>query len=421
MSSTVIAVEQLSKQYQVEALQQRHATLREAIMAQISLLQRFGARRAAPATTIWALQDVSFEVKQGEVVGIIGRNGAGKSTLLKIMSQITEPTQGRVVLDGRVGSLLEVGTGFHDELSGRENIYFNGAILGMKKDEIDRNFDEIVAFSGVEQFLDTPVKRYSSGMKVRLAFSVAAHLNPEIMVIDEVLAVGDVAFQKKCLGKMEDVAQSGRTILFVSHNMAAVQALCQRALVIRQGNLVFDGSVSGGIKEYLAYLTDTADNAFAHNPERSGNGWVRLTGARMFDAARQPAKYLVAGQPASIEFYYENPANIDRATLVFTIFNQIGVAVTNFNTAKVNSRLDDRIGAAGKFVCSLPDLPLPIGQYRVAVSVQLGGQNLDLIPNALVFEVESSEFFDTGWTPDIQYAACLMNHHWQHEIITKME
>ncbi|MCA9896469.1 MAG: ABC transporter ATP-binding protein, partial [Anaerolineae bacterium] len=200
---------------------------------------------------LWALKDVSFEVKRGEVVGIVGRNGAGKSTLLKILSRITEPTSGHAEIHGRVGSLLEVGTGFHPELTGRENIYMNGAILGMRRSEIDRQFDEIVAFAEIERFLDTPVKRYSSGMHVRLAFAVAAHLEPEILLVDEVLAVGDVEFQRKCLGKMEDVAQGGRTVIFVSHNMAAVKDLCQRAFLLKEGELEFVGSVDATIRRYL--------------------------------------------------------------------------------------------------------------------------------------------------------------------------
>src|SRR5438034_2934919 len=212
-------------------------------------LSAFNSQLSAPADVIWALKDVSFEVKHGEVLGIIGRNGAGKSTLLKILSRITEPTSGRAEVYGRVGSLLEVGTGFHPDLTGRENIYLNGTILGMKKREIDLGFDEIVDFSGVEKFIDTPVKRYSSGMRVRLAFSVAAHLEPEILIVDEVLAVGDAEFQKKCLGKMGDVAHEGRTVLFVSHNMNAVKSLCGRALLLANGLLSLNGPVNSVIEK----------------------------------------------------------------------------------------------------------------------------------------------------------------------------
>jgi lipopolysaccharide transport system ATP-binding protein len=258
MSDIAIRVENLSKLYHIGATQKRHDTLRDAISDlrfQIADWvpsngnSRAGNRKSDD--TIWALKDVSFEVKRGEVVGIIGRNGAGKSTLLKILSRITEPTKGRAIIDGRVGSLLEVGTGFHPELTGRENIYLNGAILGMKRAEIDRKFDEIVAFSEIEKFLDTPVKHYSSGMYVRLAFAVAAHLEPEILLVDEVLAVGDAGFQKKCLGKIGDVAKEGRTVLFVSHNMAAVQSLCCSAISLREGEVAMHGMVTSVIQSYV--------------------------------------------------------------------------------------------------------------------------------------------------------------------------
>ena len=240
MSQTVIRAEGLGKEYIIGACEQPRETFREMLMsaaaAPFRRLHRLGGR-ALPEDRIWALKDVSFEMKEGEVVGVIGRNGAGKSTLLKILSRITEPTTGRVEIRGRVSSLLEVGTGFHPELTGRENVYLNGAILGMGRAEIKRKFDEIVDFAGVEKFLDTPVKRYSSGMQVRLAFAVAAHLEPEILIIDEVLAVGDAEFQRKCLGKMDDVARGGRTVLFVSHNMGAVRDLTQRCFLMEKGRL----------------------------------------------------------------------------------------------------------------------------------------------------------------------------------------
>ena len=265
MSELAIRVENVSKRYRI-GVRDTHRTLREALVnATKRPFQRAQALLCAsngrqPEETFWALRDVSFEVKQGEVLGIIGRNGAGKSTLLKLLSRITEPTEGRIEGYGRVGSLLEVGTGFHPELTGRENIYLNGAILGMTRAEIQRKFDEIVAFAEIDQFLDTPVKRYSSGMYMRLAFAVAAHLEPEILIVDEVLAVGDSAFQKKCLGKMGDVAKEGRTVLFVSHNMAAIQSLCGRVIWLDRGRVVDEGSAGQVPSRYLqtAYsnLTD---------------------------------------------------------------------------------------------------------------------------------------------------------------------
>jgi lipopolysaccharide transport system ATP-binding protein len=270
MTDTVITIDKLSKRYRIGLKEEIPDTLAGALagfvrsplrnLKRLRSLSSFQSNSNGddPEDVIWALKDVSFEVKQGEVVGIIGRNGAGKSTLLKILSRITRPTSGEALIDGRVSSLLEVGTGFHPELTGRENIYLNGTILGMRKSEIDRKFDEIVAFSGVEKFIDTPVKRYSSGMQVRLAFSVAAHLEPEILIIDEVLAVGDVEFQKKCLGKMGEVAQGGRTVLFVSHNMRAVTNLCEKAILLRDGKIAAFDETKAVVEAYLAAFSQRA-------------------------------------------------------------------------------------------------------------------------------------------------------------------
>jgi lipopolysaccharide transport system ATP-binding protein len=270
MSDPVITVENLGKKYRIkhQAERQRYTALRDVLADKTKGIARrlwsltartpHSALRTPHSEDFWALTDVSFEVKQGEVVGIIGRNGAGKSTLLKILSRITEPTEGRVRIKGRVASLLEVGTGFHPELTGRENIFLNGAILGMTRAEIKRKFDEIVAFAEIEKFLDTPVKRYSSGMYVRLAFAVAAHLEPEILIVDEVLAVGDAEFQKKCLGKMQDVSKGGRTVLFVSHNMSAIRALCRRAVVLDEGQIEFIGDVAEGIRHYNAETSNSS-------------------------------------------------------------------------------------------------------------------------------------------------------------------
>jgi lipopolysaccharide transport system ATP-binding protein len=280
--SVVIKVENLSKSYRIGA-RQNSTTLRETITNTLKSPFKSFQRKAVDETTFWALKDINFEVREGEVLGIIGRNGAGKSTLLKILSRITKPTKGQAVLKGRVGSLLEVGTGFHAELTGRENIYLNGAILGMKHDEIKKKFDEIVAFAEYEQFLDTPVKHFSSGMYMRLAFSVAAHLEPEILIVDEVLAVGDFEFQKKCLGKMNEVSKTGRTIIFVSHQMGTVARLCQRAIMLDKGSLVTEGQTDAVIEHYVNFgkanlnayqATDSAkklemyvDNSFVLNSD----------------------------------------------------------------------------------------------------------------------------------------------------------
>ena len=318
----MIEVENLSKLYRLGSI--GSTTLRESLnrrwyrlIGKEELGRRIGEKdlmippdhpQAGPEpNTFWALKDVSFTVDQGDIVGIIGRNGAGKSTLLKVLTRITEPTSGRALLRGRVGSLLEVGTGFHPELTGRENIFLNGAILGMRRREIERKFDEIVAFAEVERFIDTPVKRYSSGMYVRLAFAVAAHLDPEILLVDEVLAVGDAAFQKKCLGKMKDVAGEGRTVLFVSHNMAAVSQLCQRAMLLEQGRVAREGSASHVIKDYLALAgSPTAERSWPDPEWAPGDERVRLLRARLLQAG-QLVSVVDINQPLTVELAFTLP------------------------------------------------------------------------------------------------------------------
>jgi lipopolysaccharide transport system ATP-binding protein len=280
---TAVALEGLSKRYRLGVGQPRYRTLRDSLMsatrAPLDTARRLaGGSVGAGEPMLWALRDITCEIAQGEVVGIIGRNGAGKSTLLKILSRITEPTTGTARIAGRVGSMLEVGTGFHNELTGRENIYLNGAILGMRRAEIQRKFDEIVEFAGVERFVDTPVKHYSSGMYLRLAFAVAAHLEPEVLLVDEVLAVGDVSFQKKCLGKMDDVARAGRTVLFVSHNMAAIRSLCQQGLVLDGGRLVQYGPVGAAIEKYyrlIGALEERGHDA-PRRPDATRQGFSRI-------------------------------------------------------------------------------------------------------------------------------------------------
>src|SRR5690348_1545292 len=315
MPDAVIRVEHLGKRYRIGTAAERHDTLRDAIVhvaksplrvaRRVVRTGRTDANSARDgADTVWALRDVSFDVHRGEVLGIIGRNGAGKSTVLKILSRITEPTTGRAVVHGQVGSLLEVGTGFHPELTGRENVFLNGAILGMGRSYIERHFDEIVDFSGVEKFIDTPVKRYSSGMKVRLAFAVAAHLQPEVLIIDEVLAVGDVGFQKKCLGKMQDVATSGRTVLFVSHNMAAVRSLCHRCLLMHGGSVHMNGAPDAVVERYLELHEDVDPRAERTTlaADRGGSGFV-------LHYTDTPASITAdCGDPLAIAFEIETPA-----------------------------------------------------------------------------------------------------------------
>jgi lipopolysaccharide transport system ATP-binding protein len=284
----------------------------------------------------------------------------------------------------------------------------------MTQVEVKRNFDEIVAFAEIEKFLDTPVKRYSSGMYVRLAFSVAAHLDPEVLVVDEVLAVGDVAFQRKCLGKMGEVASGGRTILFVSHNMGVIQSLCNRAITLREGCVIFDGSVDDAVGNYLASMTTTNNSAFSNNPERSGKRYVQLTAARILDDSGRPSQHLVSGKQALFEFSYENPSQVSQAVMVMAIYNFLGTAVTNFDMRLTDDMV--QLSTKGKFSCKIPDLPLPLGQYRVAVALYVDGEIVDHIPNALVFDVDSSTFYKSGKTPSQGASACMVAHSWAHEI-----
>ncbi len=414
MSTLALRTDGLSKQYRIGAGHLVYNTLRDLLTGGVrNFLSRNGER--GERNTIWALRDVSFEIPKGQIVGIIGSNGAGKSTLLKILSRITDPTEGRAEIHGRVGSLLEVGTGFHPELTGRENIYLNGAILGMKKKEIDRKFDEIVVFSEIEPFIDTPVKRYSSGMHVRLAFAVAAHLEPEILIIDEVLAVGDVAFQRKCLGKMSTVAQEGRTVLFVSHNMVAVQNLCTRTIMLRQGRMVFDGPTDDAVKEYLSYLNLPADWAFGDNPERRGNGAIRFASARILDEAGQPYKSLIAGKPAIFVLEYENPNRIRRAVWGMKIYNHNGIPVADFDSRYTGFALEE-LGEKGSLVCRVPNVPFPVGEYRVHLWFGVSGRLADTIPNAATFSVDSSVFYGSMRSPAAKDCAVMVAHEWRHEV-----
>jgi len=319
-----ITVEGLSKRYRLGQLAGGYDTLRD----QLAALGRGGRRaRTEEERELWALRDVSFEVQPGEVVGLIGRNGAGKTTLLRLLTRITEPTGGRAILRGRVGSLLEVGTGFHPELTGRENIYLNGSILGMRRSEISARFDEIVEFAGVERFLDTPVKRYSSGMYVRLAFSVAAHLEPEILLVDEVLAVGDAEFQRRSLGKMEEVGRSGRTVVFVSHNMATITRLCSRALLLETGRIVGDGAASELVARYLTAESGSQAHRTWPPDEAPGNEAFRLHGVRIVDGDGRVASSVDVREPVGVELTLEVLRAHVPATPWLALFNDQGAHV----------------------------------------------------------------------------------------------
>jgi lipopolysaccharide transport system ATP-binding protein len=326
MSDIVISVEKLSKRYRISLGEEQAKTwpaaLRQSLGRPFSYLREM-MRPPTEDEILWALRDVSFEVRRGEVVGVIGRNGAGKSTLLKILSQITDPTEGRAVIKGRVGSLLEVGTGFHPELTGRENVHLSGAILGMKRREIEQKFDEIVDFAGIERFIDTPVKRYSSGMRVRLAFAVAAHLEPEIMIVDEVLAVGDLAFQQKCLGKMDDVAHGGRTVLFVSHSMPTIARLCPRSILLENGHVVVDSDTPSAIRAYTNDLLKLTEiQSWELLEDAPGDEVVRLLVAGIFNDDGTPASLVDITQPLQIKIGYHVSQPNRRLRCAASVFTQ---------------------------------------------------------------------------------------------------
>ncbi|MBM3299115.1 MAG: ABC transporter ATP-binding protein [Deltaproteobacteria bacterium] len=412
MTDIAIRVENLSKRYRIVAVQNRHDTLREAI---VDTFQRFTFQRSnvqrSNDSYIWALKDVSFEVQRGEVVGIIGRNGAGKTTLLKILSRITRPTEGRAIINGRVGSLLEVGTGFHPELTGRENITLNGAILGMKKAEIDRKFDEIVAFAEIEKFIDTPVKHYSSGMYVRLAFAVAAHLEPEILLVDEVLAVGDAAFQKKCLGKMGEVSQEGRTVLFVSHNMAAIASLCERAIVLDAGRIQLDSRADNAIGAYLSSLEQLATMNTEDRTDRIGDQMVRCSGIWLEDQNGRRVGSAVSGQLLKLCLQYESKLANPKADFAIGIYGRDGDSLIHCNTAYSSSNTD-ALPKRGIVTCTFPKLPLPEGRYRVNFSIWHQGERVDHLDGALVFTVDRGDFYGTGKTPPAASTKVLAEHFW---------
>jgi lipopolysaccharide transport system ATP-binding protein len=391
-----ISVENLGKSYRVSHQSGRkgYRTLRESLADVVSSpLRKFrkGTDAEGSDEEFWALKDISFDVKPGEVVGIIGRNGAGKSTLLKILSRITKPTQGQVAIHGRVGSLLEVGTGFHPELTGRENIYLNGSILGMRRNEIERQFDAIVDFSGVERFLDTPVKRYSSGMYVRLAFAVAAHLNPEILVVDEVLAVGDAQFQAKCMGKMGEVARNGRTVLFVSHNMAAMQDLCQRIILVRGGRLCGDGAAAEMIGKYLSDASNSTSGIFdlsSHPARAPGRRSIidRLTLARVDGS---PTTEFFPGEPVLINMHADSEIAIRQPRMAIAVEDAFGRRIFTAASYFSGIPLDDFQGSA-TFRCSLPRLPLGAGRYLISVSIADKYQGL-------LDSLNCAAWFTVGW------------------------
>jgi lipopolysaccharide transport system ATP-binding protein len=372
MSDIAISAEGIGKQYHLGP-RERYRTLRESITDVFSApLRMLGTRQPETDETFWALRDVSFQAKHGELIGVIGRNGAGKSTLLKVLSRITEPTEGQARIYGRLASLLEVGTGFHPELTGRENIFLNGAILGMKRAEIKRKFDEIVAFAEVDRFIDTPVKRYSSGMYVRLAFAVAAHLEPEILVVDEVLAVGDHQFQAKCLNKMNDVGKAGRTVFFVSHSMSAIQRLCSRVLVLSGGHIHMDTDVVTGIGEYLnAGVTDSfSEPASSSRP------------------SFKEAAVEVLGSIVRVRVVFESPFPISPPVLGFVIYDPLGNPVTGSNSRGGRGGPEPPAMLAGKIEIMIPLANLRPNQYFVSLWLGDSYRDYCIHEKVLQFDVE---------------------------------
>ncbi len=393
MTDTAIRVENLGKKYKLGS--SKSGDFRESL-SRLFRKPQTADRRPVSDKEFWALKDVSFEIKQGEAVGIIGRNGAGKSTLLKILSRITEPTTGRFEIFGRVSSLLEVGTGFHEELTGRENIYLNGTILGMRRAEIKTKFDEIVAFSGVEKFIDTPVKHYSSGMKVRLAFAVAAHLEPEILIIDEVLAVGDAEFQKKCLGKMEDVTQrGGRTVIFVSHNMGAVKSLCKKGIFLENGTVKLISSANEAVQEYLSGYDSIPFVQESFHREGSQN--VNFKNIRFLNEFDEEQHNLITGQKLLVELEYTSGLDEIRNVMFgISIYNSQNQFITVLNNGMSNHYFK-KLPGTGKVYCCLEKLPLMGGLHIMDVNLYVNGTQEETIKEAKKFNVENKDYYDSGF------------------------
>ncbi len=407
MSNPIISVRNISKVYRLGEI--GVTSLREEIGNSLSKLKRKFTSNQSQLTNdyseaagdFWALKDISFDVHPGEVVGIIGKNGAGKSTLLKVISRITEPTSGEIRLRGRIAALLEVGTGFHPELTGRENIYLNGTILGMKKREIDTKLDEIIDFSGIEKHIDTPVKRYSSGMNVRLGFAVAAHLEPEILIVDEVLAVGDAEFQKKCLGKMQDVAGHGRTVLFVSHNMAAVSQLCPHTIVLERGEIINFGESQTVINSYMQTTMPDGSNF-------SGNGIFR--GAAVVDANHQQINSITCGDVLRLKLRLAKKIDLKREIIGVGINDSSGTRITTLSTSFSNNQVTASEGES--IICETEPLKLAAGQYSLKVALATDHEQIEAIENALRLTINESNVFGSGKLPSAQQGIILTKSKW---------
>ena len=426
MNPIAIRAEDLGKRYRIGSEAERHDTLGHAILASLkSPFHRLGELRRLgrfddddETDVIWALRHLSFEVEEGEVLGIIGRNGAGKSTLLKILARITDPSEGRVTIHGNSGALLEVGTGFHPELTGRDNVYLNGAILGMDRAYIDQMFDEIVEFSGVRRFVDTPVKRYSSGMKVRLAFAVAAHLRPEILIIDEVLSVGDAEFQKKCLSKMGDVAKGGRTVLFVSHNMHAVRSLCTRCLWIDDGRVRLDAAPRLAIEQYLRAFRDveiTGRVDLRNWPNRFGRGGARVLQAQLLDENGEVSSEMTRTRPLVLEYdldcQYEAPL-----TLTAIVVSDTGERVLNLAHFDSPNPIPRRLEGSHRIRLEIDSLPLFPGEYAITLGVLTEQMDpLDVVEDAIPFSVREDPESPRPYETTSEWGYCWAPNSWSVE------
>lgn len=377
MTDIAVQVENLSKRYRIGQRENINGSRGSAVASLVTLpirnfrrlrrLSKFDENARHTEDTLWALKDISFEVKEGEALGIIGPNGAGKSTLLKILTRITEPTEGHATISGRVGSLLEVGTGFHPELTGRENVYLNGSVLGMRRKEIERKFDDIVDFSGVEKFIDTPVKRYSTGMKVRLAFSVAAHVEPEVLLVDEVLAVGDAAFQRRCLGRMSDETKRGRTVLFVSHNMGAILSLCSRAVWIEDGQLKQDGPPHDVIRSYLMSAAE-GQATWNHSSTTPHNSEVTFKSARLLTMENEPTAIVDYGSEFLVEVGYEIVRPMEDVIITIQVMDMLGNLIfESWDTDTIDWSFGAREPGDYMSTCKIPAGLLRPGQYELSI------------------------------------------------------
>jgi len=423
MSDTVVKVENISKLYRLgqvgtgtlgQDLNRWWAKVRGQEDPYAKIGQVNDRTKQAESDYVWALKDINFDVRHGEVLGIIGRNGAGKSTLLKLISRITTPTTGEIKAKGRIASLLEVGTGMHPEMTARENIYLNGAILGMRRQEIMRKFDDIVDFAGCAMYVDTPVKRYSSGMRVRLGFAVAAFLEPDILIVDEVLAVGDAEFQKKCIGKMGEISQqNGRTILFVSHNMAAVEALCTRGIVLGDGRQAFQGTTQKSIDFYLNAYSVHQNKNINEREDRSGVGHIRITDFHIQDAAGNQNTSFPVG--ASLNFFlrYSSQASIPNPHVIIGVYDATNVGMARFDTEVSRGTLSNLLPSQGTLICSTAPINLAPGRYSVNIAFFSNREQQDYISKAISFDIIEADYLGSGKLFDSKLSKVIFKHEWR--------